>query len=178
MPRRRNLLHDAADRIRHAGSAVSDCELPPVYAEAADVHALMMNAECARAMGWEMLNARDQLSAALREKLEWGLAQSPETIDAARGVFDKARRGFAEVTQAFDVLLTPSAPGEAPAGLEWTGEPSFNAMWTGLHVPCVTIPVGRGPHGLPLGLQSIGRGGEDRLALAAAHWIGETLASH
>ena len=111
-------------------------------------------------------------------KLEWGLSQPPEALDAARVIFDTARRGFAELTQAFDVLLTPSAPGEAPAGLEWTGEPSFNALWTGLHVPCVTIPVGTGPNGLPLGLQIIGRGGEDRLALAAAQWIREALASH
>ncbi len=170
------LLHDAPARIRQAGADVSECELPSLYKDAADGHALVMHAESARAMGWEMLHARDKLSAGLREKLEWGLSQPPEALDAARGVFDAARRQFGDVTKAFDVLLTPAAPGEAPAGLDWTGEPSFNALWTGLHVPCVTIPAGTGPNGLPLGLQIVGRSGEDRVALAASRWVGDVLA--
>ena len=177
-PVTQTLFHDAAERLRRAGAIVSECELPPAYAAAAESHPLLMQAESARAMGWELTNAVDQLSAALREKLLWGLSQSPEALDATRAAFDAARRGFADVTQAVDVLLTPSAPGEAPLGLGSTGEPSFNALWTALHVPCVTVPAGTGPAGLPLGLQIVGRIGEDRTALAAAHWVGVTISTH
>ena len=74
-----------------------------------------------------------------------------------------------------DVLLTPSAPGEAPAGLEWTGDPAFNTIWTSLHVPCVTVPAGSGPGGLPLGLQIVGRLGADAATLAAAGWVAAAL---
>ena len=137
-----------------------------------------MQAESARAMGWEMLDARDGLSDGLRERLEWGLSQPQEALDSARAAWDGARSGFAAVTAAVDVLLTPAAPGEAPAGLAWTGDPAFNALWTGLHTPCVTVPAGVGPAGLPLGLQVVGRRGEDRTVLAAAHWIGEALTTH
>jgi len=65
----------------------------------------------------------------------------------------------------------PAAPGEAPRGLEATGNPVFNRIWTLLHVPAVTVPWTSGPHGLPLGVQVIGRVGDDARALACAHWL-------
>ncbi len=40
-------------------------------------------------------------------------------------------------------------------------------------IPCVTIPVDTGP----LGLQIVGRIGEDAATLAAAHWVGAVLAN-
>ena len=42
-----------------------------------------------------------------------------------------------------DVLLCPSAPGEAPKGQEFTGDPRFNSIWTLAGTPCVTLPAGR-----------------------------------
>jgi Asp-tRNA(Asn)/Glu-tRNA(Gln) amidotransferase A subunit family amidase len=79
------------------------------------------------------------------------------------------------VFDACHVLLAPSTTGEAPAGLESTGNPVMNRVWTLLHVPCVTVPVAQGPNGLPLGLQVIGRIGDDARTLAAARWIHERL---
>ncbi len=43
-----------------------------------------------------------------------------------------------------DALLTPSAPGEAPLGLDWTGDPVFNYIWTALYMPSITLPAGTG----------------------------------
>ena len=74
-----------------------------------------------------------------------------------------------------DILLTPSAPGEAPEGLDWTGDPAFNFIWTSLHVPCVTVPAGMGRNGLPLGIQIVGRRGEDRAVLAWAQWVAAAI---
>ena len=73
--------------------------------------------------------------------------------------------------EGLDALVTPSAPGQAPAGLGWTGDPAFNLIWTSLHVPCVTVPAGTGPEGLPLGIQIVTRIGEDRQVLAWAQWV-------
>jgi Asp-tRNA(Asn)/Glu-tRNA(Gln) amidotransferase A subunit family amidase len=78
---------------------------------------------------------------------------------------------FGAVMAGLDVLVTPAAPGEAPEGLGWTGDPVFNALWTALGVPCVTVPAGRGPRGLPLGIQIVGRRGEDAAVLAWARWV-------
>ena len=74
-----------------------------------------------------------------------------------------------------DVLVTPSAPGQAPSGLGGTGDPAFNFIWTSLHVPCVTVPAGEGPDGLPLGIQIVGRAGEDRAVLAWAQWVAAAI---
>ena len=38
-----------------------------------------------------------------------------------------------------DLLLTPSALGEAPAGLTSTGDTSFNILSTWTYTPCVTL---------------------------------------
>ena len=60
-------------------------------------------------------------------------------------------------------------------GIEWTGDPAFNFIWTSLHVPCVTVPAGTGPNGLPLGIQIVGRRGDDRAVLAWARWVQAAL---
>jgi Asp-tRNA(Asn)/Glu-tRNA(Gln) amidotransferase A subunit family amidase len=51
----------------------------------------------------------------------------------------------------------------------------MNVVWTLLHTPCVTVPAGTGPHHLPLGLQAIGRVGDDARTLACADWIAARL---
>jgi Asp-tRNA(Asn)/Glu-tRNA(Gln) amidotransferase A subunit family amidase len=67
-----------------------------------------------------------------------------------------------------DVILSPSAPGEAPLFVEGTGDPAFNRLWTLAGTPCVNVPGLRSPSGLPLGLTISARFGRDKLALAAA----------
>ena len=52
---------------------------------------------------------------------------------------------------------------------------SFNQLWTALHAPCVTVPAGTGPGGLPLGLQIVTSRGTDRNALAWAEWVQHAL---
>jgi Asp-tRNA(Asn)/Glu-tRNA(Gln) amidotransferase A subunit family amidase len=169
------LLDRVATLAARAGAAVRPLELPPAYAALREAQPLVMNAESARALGWEMTVHRDRLSAVLRERMEWGLAQPPDMVDEARNLFKILRAGFPTVMEDVDILITPAAPGEAPKGLEWTGDPIFNALWTALHVPCVTIPAGHGPLGLPLGLQVIGPFGSDRATLAWAQWIAGAL---
>ena len=122
-------------------------------------------------MGWELAEARAQISESLRERLDWGLARSEAELIAAYAAFTNAHRAFPAVMEGLDVLVTPSAPGQAPAGLASTGDPAFNLIWTALHVPCVTVPAGNAPDGLPLGIQIVGRRGDDRAVLAWAQWV-------
>ncbi len=169
------LMERAAGVLSRAGAAVVGRELPAAFDPLEAAHAVVMNAESARAMGWEMTLHRDRISEALREKLEWGLAQDGAALAAARGTFRTLQDAFPAVLDGLDVLLTPSAPGEAPDGLGWTGDPAFNLLWTSLHVPCVTVPAGAGPNGMPLGIQVVGRRGDDRTVLAAAQWVAAAL---
>ncbi len=175
-PETQALLEDAASRLSRAGASVTDFALPDSFAGLAQAQAVVMNAQSARGMGWEMLYHRDQLTEVLREKLEWGLAQTTADVDAALALFDHVHHAFGPALGDLDVLITPSAAGEAPKGLEWTGDPMFNLQWTAMHVPCVTVPAGTGPNGLPLGVQIVGRIGADREVLAWAQWVASALA--
>ena len=87
----------------------------------------------------------------------------------------EARAGVAELFGELDALLVPSAPGEAPARLDMTGDPLFNRTWTLLQLPCVTVPAGRGDAGLPIGVQLVGRFGDDARLLAVAQFAERAL---
>ena len=80
-----------------------------------------------------------------------------------------------------DVLIAPSATGEAPAGLSAIGPTgslgpaAFQQMWTMLHTPAVSVPVFTGPNGLPMGVQIIAPCKQDERALLWAHWVHRAL---
>src|SRR3984957_4092658 len=171
LPETQALLSRVASAVGRAGASVVDRELSPDVAAVADAHPIVMNNESSRALGWELASAGDQISKGLRERLEFGLSQTEAAVADAHAVFDRAQREFPNCMEGLDALVTPSAPGQEPAGREGTGDPAFNLIWTSLHVPCVTVPAGTGPDGLPLGIQIVTRIGEDREALAWAQWV-------
>ena len=175
LPETQTLLPRVASALARAGARVVERELPPDVAAVEAAHPIVMNSESARALGWELATAHEQLSEGLRERLEFGLSQTERAVAEAHAVFERAQRAFPACMEGLDALVTPSAPGQAPAGLEWTGDPAFNLIWTSLHVPCVTVPAGTGPDGLPLGIQIVTRIGEDRQALAWAQWVAAAI---
>ena len=73
------------------------------------------------------------------------------------------------------LLITPSARGEAP-GAETTGDPLLNKVWTLLHLPCVSLPAGFGPNGLPLSVQVVARANDEAALLSGAGWIEKVIA--
>jgi Asp-tRNA(Asn)/Glu-tRNA(Gln) amidotransferase A subunit family amidase len=169
------LMERAASALAKAGATVSERELPAPYAALEQAHPAIMNIESARSIGWELTTQHALVSPVLRERLEPALAEPPEVLDQALATARGCIEAFPSVLEGLDVLITPSAPGEAPEGIEWTGDPSFNYIWTTLRVPCVTVPVGTGPKGLPLGIQIVGRAGDDRAVLAWAAWVQNAL---
>ena len=170
-PETQALLAQVASALAKAGATVVERELSASAAAIVDAHPVVVNNESGRAMGWELANAREQISEGLRERLEFGLSRGEAEVAGGHAMFERAQHEFPGCVEGLDVLVTPSAPGEAPAGLGWTGDPIFNLIWTSLHVPCVTVPAGVGPNGLPLGIQIVARIGEDRHALAWAQWV-------
>ncbi|HYG87337.1 MAG TPA: amidase [Azospirillum sp.] len=173
----RDALDEAARRLRAAGIEVREVALPERWRGLFEAQKTVMAYEGVRACAPEMLTAPDRLSAKLREILEAGAAVAPEHYDAARAVAADGRAGFGDALGALDVLLAPSAPGEAPEGLGATGDPVFNRVWTLLGASCVTVPGLYGPAGLPVGVQVVGRPGDDRRTLAAAAAVARALSA-
>ena len=165
------LMERAAEACRRAGATVTPVTLPAACDAAYAAHPHVMNMESAEALGWELAHARAQLSEVLAERMDWARAQPRAKLVEGRAAFAAARAAFPGAIEGFDAVLTPAAPGEAPEGLGWTGDPAFNTLWTLLHGPCVTVPAGVGPKGLPLGVQLAGRIGEDAAVLGWAAWV-------
>ena len=132
--------------------------------------------ETARSLSPERLRYHEKLSAPLRALIADGLAISGETHAKNLLATALARRQVQALFGPYDVLLAPSSIGEAPAGLEGTGDPLFCRSWTLLGLPCVHLPFAQGRNGLPVGLQLVGAYGDDHRLLAAAHWVHERLA--
>ncbi len=164
------LLERTASRLSAAGAPVKDAA--PVPTDFLDHQRRIFEFEAARNYAHEYEAHGDQLSPALRDGLltpgrALPLARYTEAIEAA----EMFRSRLDDVFGEFDVLLTPSAVGEAPEGLGSTGDARFNAIWTLAWTPCVTLPAGSGRNGLPLGIQLVGPRFGDEGLLDAAAWV-------
>ena len=164
-------FEDAARRLTLAGAGVRNVALPAQFAGLVDAQIAIMVCEVAKSLSHEWFMHRDLLSPEMVAMIEAGLAVTSERYDAARNLARASRAALSDVFHDIDVLLAPSAVGEAPAGIEATGDPLFNRMWTLLRTPCVHLPSGTGPRGLPLGITIAGPIGADRATLLAADWI-------
>jgi Asp-tRNA(Asn)/Glu-tRNA(Gln) amidotransferase A subunit family amidase len=147
----------AAKRLADAGAIVEDLVLPEPFNGLADAHADVIYGEGYTSFLPELLGAPDLLAPDLKARAENERGLTPEKLLASYALADRCRPMFdALFGPTLDVILTPSARGEAPLGLHTTGEAVFNSNWTLLHVPCVGIPVGRGPTNLPVGVTLVG----------------------
>ncbi|MBK8457156.1 MAG: amidase [Phyllobacteriaceae bacterium] len=173
----RRAVERAAERAEREGAAIVEIAEPDPMAEGRDAHGALQNFEAALALR-HVLNAhRDRLSPILVEALETGRRTTPEAYDAARTKAHRARKAIAKLFDDIDVLMAPSAPGAAPAGLASTGSPAFNKLWTLTGNPCVNIPGATDAAALPLGVQIIGRFGRDRQTLSVAAWLANVASS-
>lgn len=152
-----------------------ELDLPKEFSDVADLRARINFAEMAwhyrryRAQGWS------DLSAATREAMDAGAACSAVEYLAAEQQREPLYRSLDPVFAQVDCLLCPSALGAAPAGLSSTGDAIFNGLWTFMGTPCVTLPLPDMENGLPLGVQIVGRRGEDRALLSKAIWLQDFL---
>ena len=164
------LLERTAAVLSAGGAAVEEVTLKP--ADILDHHRRIFEFEAARNYAYEYDVHGEQVSQALREGLlapgrALPLAAYIEAIEMAEAF----RRNLDDVFTRVDVLLAPSAVGEAPEGLSSTGDPRFNAIWTLAWTPCLTLPAGNGRKGLPLGIQLVGARFRDEALLDAAAWV-------
>jgi Asp-tRNA(Asn)/Glu-tRNA(Gln) amidotransferase A subunit family amidase len=174
-PAMQTALETAARIAEAAGAKVTDVTLPEILEDGYAAQFIIQDYETSRSLAFEYDRHRDLIGQQLRAQVERGAAISADTYDAARRSASRARQVFAETMAGYDVMLTPSAPGAAPRGLESTGDPAFNRLWTLLGAPCVNVPGLFDDEGLPLGIQIVGRFGRDRAALEAALFVEQAI---
>jgi Asp-tRNA(Asn)/Glu-tRNA(Gln) amidotransferase A subunit family amidase len=175
-PETKHAVEDAAARLAQAGAALHDVALPEDFAGLrAAARETINNYERSKCMAAEWASHRDLISAKLGRCIELGMEMPYEEYLAAMALGESCRARLAEVFEGCDILLAPCVRGEAPLGLDSTGDPGFQAIWTILHVPTLTLPTHRGPSGLPVGIQLIARRHDDQRLFACARWVWERL---
>jgi Asp-tRNA(Asn)/Glu-tRNA(Gln) amidotransferase A subunit family amidase len=159
--------------LARAGAWVADVAVPDGHRKLTAAHETIMGFELARNLAYERIERITELSPPLARMLDEGMLIGLADYEASMALTAAARASLDAFFGSSDALLVPAAPGEAPAGLGYTGSPVFNRMWTLLGTPCVTLPAIWGSSGLPTGIQLIGRVGDDarlmRAALFAEH---------
>jgi amidase len=174
-PAARNAVEDAASRLAAAGATVKDAAIPESFAAITPTQWKVLAYEAARAMSYEWNHHRDKLSAAMHDIIRLGLETTFEEYLGALRLADESRAAFPKVIEPFDILLTYSAQGEAPAGLGATGDVRFQTLWSFLQVPVITLPTHTGPRGLPIGVLAVGRFRDDDALMVTARWVMQRL---
>jgi Asp-tRNA(Asn)/Glu-tRNA(Gln) amidotransferase A subunit family amidase len=165
-------VQDAAKALAKAGAKVSELELPSPGSELREGQKTLSAFEGPRAAADEARRFYGLLSKSFQQdKIGAGNKLDYATWVAARKLGERGRAMADALFSDIDVILTPPAKGEAPAGLDHTGDATFNLIWTYLWMPCVTLPFTRGPNGLPVGIQLVGRQHEDQRLLDIAAWV-------
>jgi Asp-tRNA(Asn)/Glu-tRNA(Gln) amidotransferase A subunit family amidase len=164
-----------AELVAALGDAASEVELGQSFERAIEMHRVIMEVEMAHNLHRDYEQGAALLSPVLRGLIERGRAYS--AIDYTRALAGSTQLNalLVEVFDEYDAILTPAAPGEAPRGLDSTGNPVFCTLWTYLGTPAVTLPLLQGENGLPMGVQLVGRRGNDARLLRTARWLVETI---
>ena len=172
-----NAVETAVHGAEAAGARICEITLPPVCEDAYRIHSTIQKYQAYRAMAFEYGQWRHVLSPLLRKTIEEGAAVSSAEYDDALRIADNARKALADCMAGTDLLLTASALGAAPAGLQSIGTSEFNRFWTLVGTPCVNVPGLADQAGMPLGVQVIGRFGCDHKALHGANFLEHAIAS-
>lgn len=166
----RELIEHVTER---AGERFDVVDLPSLFDGAHDMHRTIMEADLARNFEQIYGETGDRLSADLRARIERGRQVLATTYNAALDRVAHLNHFLDELCHDYDAVLTPSVAGEAPVGLESTGDPTFCTIWTLCGTPALNLPLLKGPAGMPLGVQLVSQKWDDARLFRNARWLVE-----
>ncbi|SDD28102.1 aspartyl-tRNA(Asn)/glutamyl-tRNA(Gln) amidotransferase subunit A [Paracoccus isoporae] len=173
-PRMVEALAEIAEAL---GDRAVQVDAPPGFAEADGYRRCINLAEMAKCYYPLERRGRAEMSDQLRAALDEGKQILARDYIAALDWRQVLNAGLEELLSRCDAILCPAATGPAPLLAEGTtGSPAMNGAWTLCGVPAVTLPLLADEGGLPMGVQLIGRQGEDARLLRVANWLETALA--
>jgi amidase len=167
----RGAIGGLADALGDAGCAVSEVDWPEECNGLGTAWEAVIAAGAASALAREYAEHRDRMGDHIRTLIEQGRALTPSERSAAESLALRCRALVSELFEDYDAFLTPATGDVAPERLDSTGDPLFNRSWTLLRLPCLAVPAGLDPSGLPLAAQLVGRHGGDQALLEVAAWV-------
>ena len=160
--------------VKGLGDVVQDVTLEGVFDDIVNTHKTVIHANVATFLGEAAEKAPEKMRPETHGRVDEGKAISAVDYIRALGLAEAQGQALDRLFDLYDVILTPSAAGQAPQDLSITGNPAFNGMWTLLGVPAVSVPLLTGADGMPIGVQVVGRCGDDARVLRATKWLWES----
>ncbi len=164
-----------AELATFLGDQCDPVDLPDVFAEGHALQRRLMIAGFAHNLGHYERRGRDQLSQQMQDSIDEGRSLAAHDYLAAVDWIGVLNAGLDQIFKRYDAILTPSATGAAPSGLGSTGNPAFCTLWTLSGTPAITLPLLKGENGLPIGVQLVGKRGDDARLMRAAAWLTQTV---
>jgi Asp-tRNA(Asn)/Glu-tRNA(Gln) amidotransferase A subunit family amidase len=166
-----------AELVAELGKACEEVALPEIFAEGFGAQRRLMYVGFAKNLAGYYDRGKDATSEIFRAAFEEG--RDVTAVDYLKAVDwrDALNEGLEPLFEKFDAIVTPAASGEAPVGLQATGDPSFCTLWSLCGTPAVSLPLLQGPNGLPVGVQLVGRRGYDGRLMRTARWLVRRIAA-
>lgn len=153
------------------GDQCFEAPLPKAFDDANALRKQINFAEMAKHFYGYEKRGRDHLSPEIVAAIDEGKDIKARDYLAALDWRKVLNAGLEEVFNRCDAIITPAAPGPAPDNLQTTGNPIFNGLWTFCGTPAVTIPLLWSQNNMPMGVQLVGRVGDDARLMRTANWL-------
>ncbi len=160
--------------VASLGNQADEATLPAPFDEIIDLHTTIMSVENMAYYGGYLETHRELLSDVLAERLEASSATPGHEYVRALNAREEIYDDVAALLRKYDAILCLASPGAAPDTLASTGSAVCNGLWTYLGVPCVSLPR-LTVDGMPMGVQLVGRRGEEGKLLRTGRWLDERL---
>ena len=170
----------AKRRLEQSGAKVDELDLPEDFANLGTWHRNILHMEGQSSFLGDYLQSPDRLDPWVKKHVENDTGttrreqlESYDNIARLRPVMDS-------IAFKYTALITPSVTDEAPVleePMRFTGDASFNLMWTVLHTPVLNVPGFFGPNGLPIGLSLVTGRYRDQHLLRCGKALAEVFAS-
>ena len=150
-------------------------DLPEQFENIYEDHRKVMEADLARNFAEEYARGKTELSDVLCSMIERGQQVTDEEYNASVATIADYASSLDEIFELYDAILTPATPGPAPEGLQATGDPVMNTIWTFCGTPALNLPILHNEDGLPFGVQLVGEKDDDARLFRTARWLLDSL---
>ncbi|KAF2673844.1 amidase signature enzyme [Microthyrium microscopicum] len=167
-------LGSAAQLLRDSGARVEMIDLPDIFAKIIDMHTEILAHDGRIAFYKEYRLAPEKLNSQLIEYVTNKHQLSRKNYVMYLEESSSLRPQMDRLLSGYTALIAPSTLDAAPQGLEYTGNPVCNSLWTALHVPVINIP-GFQSSDMPVGVSLIAPRYHDRQLLKVCEKVGEVF---
>ena len=160
---------EVAERLRNAGANVVEMTLAEPFELMLASQTIIMQAEAGALHATQHRLFANQYPPRLRAQVELGQVVPAQVYLQAQRLRRRIRGATLTLFQDVDALLMPTAANVAPEP-STTGDNRFQAIWSLLGFPTISLPSGRNDDGLPFSTQLIARPWAEAALFAAAAW--------